>query len=403
MNILLATEVIHPGGAETFVLRLSDALQERGHDVEIFVFYKDIFNKKLHTLLAPRVPVTFARIPYSTPLRKIDSLLFRFKIDISLRDYFITRTLKKRLKEAGVDVIHSHLLKTDRLCLNATADTPIPVVTTIHGDYLQFYNKTEQRKPIPLLNYGKKAAKNLSALDRVICISDKQIDFFKQKFESTTADKIQKIYNGYEGFPAEDAKPLKSKLGIPQDDFVFGMVSRGIPEKGWDIAIRAFIQLNNPNSHLVLVGNGEYLTKLEMQYANHKNIHFTGHSDKPLDWISIMNVGLLPTTYASESLPTAVIEYLCCGIPVIASDAGEIVNMLCTGDKVAGTIIPIENGTVDVNRLSETMGKYISDTKLYTIHRSNAMYCYELFDMNKCVSAYVAAYANAIEQKSKRK
>lgn len=400
MNILLVTEVIHPGGAETFVLRLSDALQSRGHNVEILIFYKEIFHEKLHRLLAPGVSVTFANIPFSPLLRKVDTAFFRMNIDCSLRNYFIKRSIQKHLREEKIDVIHSHLLKADKLCLRAAKPFGIPVVTTIHGDYLQFYNKTNQGLPIPLLNYRKKAVKNLSSLGRIVCISDKQIDFFRNTFPEYTTGKIVKIYNGYEGYPAEDTEPLRNKLNIGKDDFVFGMVSRAIPEKGWEEAIKAFIQLNQPGSHLILIGGGDYLDKMEMKYAAHKNIHFIGHSDKPLDWINIMNVGLLPTTYASESLPTAIIEYLCCGIPVIASDAGEIVNMIQANGNPAGVIVPVQEGKVSIDALSAAMHNYITNGDTYEAHRRNAIQCYESFDMNKCVSAYVNTYTNAIENKT---
>ncbi len=36
MRILLTTDVIHAGGAETFVLRLADALNKENHDVALY-------------------------------------------------------------------------------------------------------------------------------------------------------------------------------------------------------------------------------------------------------------------------------------------------------------------------------------------------------------------------------
>src|SRR6185437_13149544 len=92
------------------------------------------------------------------------------------------------------------------------------------------------------------------------------------------------------------------------------------------------LQLNTEKAHLVLVGESTYLQTLKNNFAQHQTIHFIGESKNPLEWVNIFDVGLLPSTYASESLPTVVIEYLCCNKPVIASDAGEIVNMIqCDG------------------------------------------------------------------------
>lgn len=399
LNILLATEVIHPGGAETFVLRLSNALKQRGHKVHIFIFYEDNFNEGLYKMFAPDVPLTIANIPFSWLMSKIDAALFRMNIDFSFRSFFIKRSLSKLIKKEKTKIIHSNLLKSDKICLQVASKFSIPVITTIHGDYLQFYNKTQSKIPIPLLHYKEKALKNIKELDEIVCISDKQLQFFNDKFEPIVRGKLAKIYNGYDGVPSPDARSLKKLLGIPENDFVFGMVSRGIAEKGWEVAIEAFLKLNAPNTHLVLVGESEYMRALSNSYSSYKNIYFTGHSDKPLDWIKIMDVGLLPTTYPSESLPTIVIEYLCCGIPSVASDAGEIVNMLQYEGKQAGLVVPIVNGSVSVDGVKDAMQRYLTDKHFYEEHKVIAELCYNQFDMDKCLASYYNIYYNSIVDK----
>ncbi len=398
MNIILASEVIHPGGAETFILRLAQSLHNNGHDVRVFVFYNELLNRELCKLIAPDVQVIAADIPATKITGKIDGLFFRMRADISLRDMYIRRSLRKLIAEHKTDVIHSHLLKVDKLCLDVCADYNIPVVNTIHGDYLQFFNKTKNNIPIPLLNYTTKAPHNLERLAATVCISDKQIGFFKEHFEQETNNKISKIYNGYTGTVTEAPEELKKQLGIGVDDFVFGMVSRGIPDKGWQVAIDAFIKLNNPATHLVLTGSGEYLDDLKEKYASVKRIQFTGHSDAPINWINIFDAGLLPSTYPSESLPTVVIEYLYCHVPVIASDAGEIVNMTGQDANPSGIIVPIENGVVSSKLVAKAMNDYITDKQLYGEHKANTDKCYQMFDMAKCVDAYTNVYQQAINK-----
>ena len=400
MNVIIASEVIHPGGAETFILRLAQALHKNGHNIRVFVFYKHLLNRELCRIIAPDVEIIHADIPAYTLLQKIDGLLFRLKIDLSLRDMLIRRSLKNLIKKHGTQVIHSHLLKVDKLCLDVADAEKVPVVNTIHGDYLQFFNKTKEGIAIPLLNYSTKAPHNLKRLSHTVCISDKQIAFFKAHFPNETNGKISKIYNGYKGAVNEDAVTLKNKLGIKEGDFVFGMVSRGIPGKGWQVAIDAFLKMNNTRTHLVLTGDGEYLNGLKQQYASEKNIHFTGHSDNPINWINIFNVGLLPSTYPSESLPTVIIEYLYCNIPVIASDAGEIMNMTGQGKYPAGQIVHIENGVVDSDKFAAAMQAYVNDPELYNAHSNNARFCYEMFDMDKCVNAYTHVYQTAINKQT---
>lgn len=398
MNIILASEVIHPGGAETFILRLAEALKRQGQDARVFVFYNNLLNRELCKILAPDVEIIAAEIPMPGLLGKIDGLLFRLGIDYSIRNRFISRSLNKLIQRQKTQIIHSHLLKVDNLCLSVAYPQQIPVVNTIHGDYLQFFEKTKKGIAIPLLNYMSKATSNLGKLSAVTCISDKQVSFFEKEFPKETNGKTTKIYNGYEGNITEEKSVLKQQLGIAEGDFVFGMVSRGIAEKGWQVAIDAFLQLNNPNTHLVLTGSGDYISALKDKYQSEQRIYFTGHADNPINWINIFDVGLLPSTYPSESLPTVIIEYLYCGLPVIASDAGEIINMTGQQSNPAGIIVPVKDGKVDSTLVSEAMSKYITDKVLYRTHQSNATICYRMFDMNKCVEAYTAVYQQAINQ-----
>jgi glycosyltransferase involved in cell wall biosynthesis len=146
-----------------------------------------------------------------------------------------------------------------------------------------------------------------------------------------------------------------------------------------------------------LVGDSNYLSNLQAGNAMHKNIHFVGHADKPLDWIQMMDVGLLPTTYMSESLPTVIIEYLCCGIPAIVSDAGEIVNMVHYRGKAAGIITPISNNKVSADEVRNAMKLYLNDGTTYSEHKTNALICFQQFEMKKCIDAYCSVYNNAIE------
>lgn len=400
MRIIIASEVIHPGGAETFILRLARSLKDNGHDAVVFVFYEHMLNYELCKIFAKNVEIVPAEIPAFKLLSKIDSLLFMLKIDYSVRDYYIQRSLRKLIKRHKTELIHSHLLKVDKLCLDVASDEDIPVVNTIHGDYLQFFEKTRNNIPIPLLNYTSKAPKNLKRLAATVVISDKQIIFFDKNFPMETNGKISKIYNGYKAKVSEHPDVLRKQLGITDNSFVFGMVSRGIAEKGWQVAIDAFIKLNNTNAHLVLTGHSDYLSAVKAKHAQHSNIHFTGHSDNPINWINIFNAGLLPSTYPSESLPTVVIEYLFCKIPVIASDAGEIASMTGQETSPAGIIVPIINQEVSSSKVCDAMQLYMQDKATYSQHKANASICYEMFDMDKCTSAYTHVYEKAIKTNS---
>ncbi len=402
MRILLATEVIYPGGAETFVLRLAKAYQEQGHEVKVFTFYKEYYHKEVHESLAPEVPVVWPKIPFNRIFSKIDGLFFRLSIDYKFRNDILENGLKKTLEEFKPDVIHSNLLKVDRISLRAAKDLNIPVITTVHGDYLQFHAKLKEKKPISILNYEQKARTTLSELDKVVCISDRQIAFLKEHFGNAVNGKMAKIYNGYTGIkPVKPALEMRKSIGIGEHDFVFGLVSRGIMEKGWQESINALQKLNRPDVHLVFVGKSDYLNELKEKYSAEKNIHFIGQSFEPLEWINIFDAGLLPSTYGSESLPTVVIEYLFCNKPVIGSDVGEIKNMLNADGKEAGIIVSAAGNKISVDELTEAMRQYVDNKELYNKHLKNTEDCFAQFDMTQCTIKYMNVYNDVIRQKKK--
>ena len=68
-------------------------------------------------------------------------------------------------------------------------------------------------------------------------------------------------------FPATFNIPIRSPKIIKENDFTFGMVARGIKEKGWKECILAFLKLvekkNNLETNLILVGGGNYLEELK--------------------------------------------------------------------------------------------------------------------------------------------
>lgn len=385
MKILIAIETLLLGGAESFILRMAEELS-KDHDVSVFVLHGDKINQNLlNKYKSTNINFILFDPGLAFVMDKIDSLLFKLKIDKSLRVLLANGFLKKVIKSRKIEVVHSNLFKVDYFITKALSDLDVRIVNTIHGDYIKFSEANS------VLNYKDKAKYILSRVNKTVCISNVQMNFFKKNFDIDHS-KLVKIYNGYK--PATLQKNnLRKQLGIKDEDFVFGLVSRGIPEKGWAAAIEAFLKLEFHNTYLILVGSSEYLTGLKEQYKHDQRIIFTGEASEPLLYIDIFDVGLLPSVYLSESLPTVVIEYLCLAKPVIASEMGEIRNMLVDDDKAAGVILSVTNGSIDTGDLCVKMGQYICNESLYQLHSERAKEAFNKFNMDECVKNYIKAYS----------
>jgi glycosyltransferase involved in cell wall biosynthesis len=94
-----------------------------------------------------------------------------------------------------------------------------------------------------------------------------------------------------------------------------------------DILLKAVQVLKDkyPNIKVAIVGNGEckkYLEDLTTKIDLNKNVHFAGYQTNVWDWYNKAKISVL--TSEREGFPYSVVESLKCGVPVVASDCGDI-------------------------------------------------------------------------------
>lgn len=379
MKILLAVETLHPGGAEMFALRLASALSQE-NEVVLLRLYPEAINTELVAQHPGKFTHAAPEIPLDIVWRKIDRLIRILSIDFSIREWWVKRSVKQLIAKFKPDVIHSNQVKVDYVMAQVVRHEAF--VITLHGDYKTFDTLKDISRRI--LNFDKKLRAIVSAKPAFACIADSQREFFASKGLKDIS--LTKIYNGY----PNRVLPSSRKAGV----FTFGMIARGIREKGWEIAIEAFLRVQRdfPNTRLLLAGDSKYMQELRTAYADQASIQFSGHTSDPVSWISQLDIGLLPSYYSSESLPTSVIEYLLCGIPVIASKAGEIEAMIASAEGSAGQTIKLFHDGSDAERLAVEMKKYLTDRGLYQEHSRLAKQAFQKFDMEHCVEAYEKLY-----------
>jgi L-malate glycosyltransferase len=384
LKILLAVETLYPGGAEMFVLRLASALSAR-HEVVLFRIYPEAVNE----VLVARHPGPFKhawpKIPLDSLWRKVDRVIRLASLDFSFREWWVKRALRRLISTFKPDAIHSNQVKVDYVMAQVVQHEAF--VITLHGDYKTFDELND--RPRRILNFNEKLKVIASKNPAFVYLADSQRKHLDSKNLFAVA-KFNKIYNGYFNVP-----PTSHHKGA---FFTFGMIARGIREKGWQIAIDAFLQVHKqyPHARLMLAGDSAFMQELQSRYSAQPDIHFVGHVAEPLAWISQLHVGLLPSYYSSESLPTSVIEYLLAGIPVIASNAGEIANMINTTGGSAGKTITIAQNNKDADLLAQEMRQYLTDSDLYKKHCAFAKEAFKKFDMQTCVEAYENLYRSEL-------
>lgn len=110
---------------------------------------------------------------------------------------------------------------------------------------------------------------------------------------------------------------------------VVGTVAHARIEKNWPRLLRAFAALRHPTSRLVLVGEGPERPAAE-QLARVLRVTarttMAGAVDEPRSWYAAMDVFALASD--DEQMPLCVLEAMAHGLPVVATDVGDVAAIL---------------------------------------------------------------------------
>ena len=138
-----------------------------------------------------------------------------------------------------------------------------------------------------------------------------------------------------------DRHDVRGVLGWSDDAFVVGYLGRFVEQKGIRVLMQALERLELPWRAL-FVGGGPLQREIQSFGERHPgSVHVqTGvtHADVPR-WINAMSVLCAPslsTPAWREQFGRMLIEAMACGVPVIASDSGEMPTVV--GD--AGWVVP---------------------------------------------------------------
>lgn len=398
MNILFVIPNLAIGGAQSFLLRLASEMARNTNDtIVLFDVHPKSENKKFYEALLSS-QVIHIKSKSESVEKNIEEYTPSFLADILKKTYYKFnrksdvngKHLAKIIKRYKIDVINSHMYLADLYIKSLKPFVPNHVkwILSFHGCYNLLLEKTNS-------NLTEQLKDIITKSDGVIILCEKHNTVFSKLGISEC--RTEKIYHGFIPHLYEKIN-FRKNYNIEESALVFGMVARGDISKGWDVAIQAFNLIKDEkNAYLVLTGDGEYLVSLQERFKDNSRIIFTGPTDKPLQIIEHFDIGLLPTTYAAESLPNTVIEYLFANKPVIASDWAEIPKMIESPSGLAGIIVPVNDNQVDIKLLSEAFERYLDSPELLKKHSAFADEAFRKFEMQKCITNYMNFFNEEIK------
>lgn len=133
--------------------------------------------------------------------------------------------------------------------------------------------------------------------------------------------------------PREGKDSSRKEFGVKEDDIVILYVGRLDLVKGVDYLLRAAkeIILNYKNIKFLIVGDGSLRGRYEaLAKSFSNNVIFTGFREDISDLMSISDIFVLPSL--SEGAANVVMEANASGLPVIATEVGEVPQIVLNGE-----------------------------------------------------------------------
>ena len=159
-----------------------------------------------------------------------------------------------------------------------------------------------------------------------------------------------------------DRSQFTSTSDGPAREFDLIFVGRLVPIKRPDVLLRivAKVAAEIPHIRLVIVGDGPLRAELETQAHQlgiSGNVTFAGHQSDVFAWLRRSRVFVL--TSDSEGLPLSVMEAMTAGLPAVASDVGDLADLVRDG---ANGCLPPRR---DVDAFARRIVELLSDEERY--------------------------------------
>lgn len=299
-------------------------------------------------------------------------------------DFTLIRQLKAYIKAHKISVLHCHQYTPYVYGLLASLGTPAKVLFTEHGRFYPDGYKWKRFIINPLLSFFT---------DVFVCISQATADAMV-KYENFPQKKVDVIYNGIKEVDLQlsnyESSTLKGSLGLTEHDIIFGTISRLDPIKNQKMMITAFsqVQQSNPNSKLLIIGDGPMRQELEqhtLKLGVKDSVVFTGFIINPQRYFCLMDIFLLPSL--SEGTSMTLLEAMAFSLPCIVTDVGgnpEIIKHNESG---------LVTHNDDADCLTKAMLLLIEDDTLaMSLGKSGQQRYKEIFTIDKMVSAYQEIY-----------
>jgi glycosyltransferase involved in cell wall biosynthesis len=202
-----------------------------------------------------------------------------------------------------------------------------------------------------------------------------------------------------ERFSPGAAPELRRALGIPGDAVVavhVATLDRTHFLKRTDLALEAVVRADEPQLHLVVVGDGEWRERLERGEAARQlgeRVHFIGHRDHETLPEALRAADFFLLSSDRDSFSLVLLEAFACGLPAATTDPAGVRAM------VAGSEAAVFARAGDAEALATAVTDLVRAGEEERRRRGQAArsLCLERYSIEAVVDRFDAIYAEAVD------
>jgi glycosyltransferase involved in cell wall biosynthesis len=257
------------------------------------------------------------------------------------RDVQALRRVTALLRSRNFDVVHTNCAKAGTVGRLAARRAAVPrTVHTFHGfPFHQFQSMARRQAYVSI-------ERRLGRFTDVALCVGTGVAAEAVRRHLVAPERIRTIGVVVDGLdvaaapaPAPEARRhARIALGLPADATVIGAVGRLTYQNAPEDFLAAIAQLGRPNVTGIWVGGGELAERIGRQARalSGAQVILAGERTDVLDVLPAFDVFALPSRY--EGLPTAVVEAMSCGVPVVATAVNAVSDVVVPGE--TGLLVP---------------------------------------------------------------
>jgi glycosyltransferase involved in cell wall biosynthesis len=301
--------------------------------------------------------------------------------------------LSRALARESADLVHTHVAhRIDLQAEGVLRRARLPMIWTIHGQYrpagkeLARWRRATRlaaEHPAAITAVSEELARDFRArgLDHPdgIAITRGGVDL--SRFRSRV--------------PADGA--WRSRLGIPAEAVVFGAAGRLVPEKAYDVFVRAAARLVRRGAavRFVIAGEGPLKESLRAEVARQgieDRFHLVGFESDVPRFLGQLDVFVLSSRF--EGFPVALIEALAAGLPAVATAVGGVPEML--GNR-GGLIVRAESEEALAGAMHEML-----DPRTRGTYAERGPAIADQFSIERCADGFARLYSRVLGNAARR-